>query len=126
VAKWNADAANIAAERDAWKRRAEVAEERLRAVEAENEALEKERERIGRLLVSGGRGDWRDRLADWISGGLVSYWYRMFRESAEERDSAYRLCRELKAELARIRAADRTSITVRTETAAQMRKGQAI
>jgi hypothetical protein len=32
----------------------------------------------------------------------------------------------LRDELARIRAADRTSITVRTETAAQMRKGQAI
>ena len=32
----------------------------------------------------------------------------------------------LRAELARIRAADRTSITVRTTEAAKMRKGQAI
>jgi len=88
AAALRAEAANSAAQRDEAIARAEVAEERLRAVEAENEAI-----RV-----------WTGKTVN----DLAIKWH-----SAE-------------AELARIRAADRTSITVRTTEAAKMRKGQAI
>jgi hypothetical protein len=82
--KLRAEAANIAAQRDEAVSRADVAEERLRAVEAS-------------------RDGWMD-FAGICIGKM----------------------KDLEAELARIRAADRTSITVRTTEAAKMRKGQAI
>ena len=85
--KWkeiDADAANIAAQRDAAEKWAKVLEGRLRDMEADWAALSK------------------------------SAFDLIFRNLA------------LEAELARIRAADRTSITVRTTEAAKMRKGKAI
>ena len=83
-ARFRAEAANIAAQRDKAEKRAEVAEERLRAVEADLERAKR---------------------------------------TAKVTDANWR---QLAAELARIRAADRTSITFRTTEAAKMRKGQAI
>jgi hypothetical protein len=56
----------------------------------------------------------------------VAKWSTDAANIAAERDAAEKRAEVAEAELARIRAADRTSITVRTETAAQMRKGQAI
>ena len=87
MAKWNAGAANIAAQRDEAEKRAQVAEERLRAVEAD-----------------------LAHVREW-----AAKWTNIIAEANEAR-----------ADLARIRAADRTSITVRTTEAAKMRKGQAI
>lgn len=99
MAKWNAEAANIAAQRDAAEKRAQVAEEARRAAEADFQALQHE--------------------AATSDDGLWRFWTAKALALAKSND-------DLRAELARIRAADRQSITVRTTEAAKMRKGQAI
>ena len=97
-ARLRAEAANSAAQRDAAEKRAEVAEERLRAADRYAATLRREcREAVMQELAALGQ--------------------------AQE---AYEAQLAAEAELARIRAADRTSITVRTTEAAKMRKGQAI
>lgn len=54
------------------------------------------------------------------------YWSAEVDTVLAQRDDEYERAERAEAELARIRAADRTSITVRTTEAAKMRKGQAI
>jgi hypothetical protein len=93
-----AEAANSAAQRDEAVLRATQAEERLRAVEADLAAV-------------------REWAAEWT---------KILADANEAAAVNYRAAQAAEAELARIRAADRTSITVRTTEAAKMRKGQAI
>jgi hypothetical protein len=105
MAKWSTDAANIAAQRDEAIARAVVAEERLRAVETD-------------LATA-----WADRDKARLGQREMALQALASMGQAQE---AYEAQIAAEAELARIRAADRTSITVRTTEAAKMRKGQAI
>ena len=118
MAKW---AETIAAQRDAAEKRAEVAEERLRAVEADLA------EAIRRRDAWKAKAEGYDEIAAAVRAKIKAEPATLARIllkgaliEAEKRAEA------AEAELARIRAADREGITVRTIEAAKMRKGQAI